>query len=223
MTQNVKLSAKARNELRRLIRNHRDMYDIIEDYSLINKATKTQLLEWSNALNIDVYQLVNAIDRPSKANFSQMPDEKLTDKEQVEAVLGSVKCDHAFSGIIPFDITLEMLGQKFVRKAYIKYQYTPDGDEWTFFDVDSGQDIKGLEGSVIAIYYFDESSVVDIKLDRFGRNSSVEGKLKWKQSYDLFEDGFLPDVLLEKIDKMIDEDARRLDVENREMAEERNV
>jgi hypothetical protein len=121
---------------------------------------------------------------------------------------------YAFRGELEFDLSFDLLGQRFTRLAKVIYAYTP-GD-WRFFDPKIGKTRKGVES---AVYHVDVRLVHEVwEDDGTGEGIVKEGEPYWFTFGDFIRDDMLPTDVLNAIIDAVDEKCRAEDAERRRAA-----
>ena len=136
-------------------------------------------------------------------------------KKSAESVLHwSDPNSHPFQGEREFDLTFELLGQRFTRRARIVYGFTP-GD-WRYFDPRTGKTRKGVES---AVYHIDVRLVPEEWHDDGTAEGVItQGEPYWLTFGDFIRDDMLPNDVLSAIMNEIEEKCRAEDAERRRAA-----
>jgi hypothetical protein len=192
----MKLSAQAREELRRQVREHPGVLDILPSRTTVSTLAKATLLEVAEELKIDVQAILNSPDLPS----SGAPP-KAKQPEADQPTLGP----YAFNGAIEFDFSLQVLGITIERKGRAAYSVTPD---WPFVDAVTGATCDGGYSSAIRI----EALTVPWEERTETLPDGQRKRFKEPGEWVAFASGeILSEEIWDRIDELIDE---KIKVEN---------
>lgn len=128
----IKLSSAARTLLKKELRASSQILNHVKSLSELNKANKTKLIDLANKCGVDLGKIirVSKIGLVSKSKRTRS-DSKTSNNDEFSK-------DE--QGNIPFQITIEALGQKRVLTAFYCYDWT------LFFSIDSKGKIKPTRG-----------------------------------------------------------------------------
>jgi hypothetical protein len=114
-----------------------------------------------------------------------------------------------FEGALEFDLEIAMLGQRFIRRARIIYEFR---GEWDWYDPKAG---KVREGRETAVYHMELEAVPETQ---HKDDSKTRGEPYWVACEDLMDDDVLPSAAQEAIIAAIDKQCREIDAERRRAA-----
>lgn len=200
----MKLSAAAREEIRRKLREHPDLTNFLPNKSAVSSLSKQELLDVSLKLNIDVNSIVKS---------EQISNHMAAVLEPEELELWEHSEKHpAFTGVFEFNLVVELLGQKVERRARLKYSWTPG---WEYFDLVQGRVMVGWPGNTIGpVEVLAVPGGERWTTSAGGRSVKVKKTPVWTK-IDLLDDGVLSDAALDAIDDAIDALCRTEDAERR--------
>lgn len=201
----MKLSATAREELRRKLREHPDLTNFLPNKSAVSSLSKQELLDVSLKLGIDVNSIVKSVQISSHGMAAVLEPEELELWEHSEK-------HPAFKGVFEFNLVFEVLGQKVERRARLNYSWTP---EWEYFDLVQGRVMVGWPGNTIGpVEVLAVPEGERWTTSAGGRSVKIKKTPVWTK-IDLLEDGVLSDAVLDTIDDAIDAACRAEDAERR--------
>ena len=118
--------------------------------------------------------------------------------------------NRAFEGVLEFDLTVELLGGRFMRRARIVYSYTP-GD-WPWFDPKARKSRRGVES---ARYHLE---VAAVREEEHEDGTVTYGKPRWVRCMDILQDDVPTNAVLGNIINRIDLKCRAEDRQLRKAA-----
>jgi hypothetical protein len=130
-------------------------------------------------------------------------------EKHVQRMIDAYK-DPAFEGTLEFDLAVDLLGERFTRRARIVYTYTP-GD-WAWFDLTAGKERRGTES---ASYHMEVAAVREYEHDD---GTVTYGKPRWVRCMDILQDDVPTNAVLGLIINSIDLRCRSEDAERRKAA-----
>jgi hypothetical protein len=198
------MTSAERVGLVRALQKHPRIRDAIGEPWRVKRLEPAELRRLAARLGVD--------QAPIDARVREVSRAALTPPGKVETRAQRRPHPGAFKGTIEFPLSMDLLGQKVVRRARLTFGYTP---EW---DYCVGGRIA--DGGPEAYSFIIEVSAVP---DRGGWQVGTDGALRrppqsrWA-TFNLLDDGILPESVIEHFESLIDDDARRQDADRREMA-----
>ena len=121
-----------RHYLARGLAKHPNITKYVTDVDGLDRQPMTRLIALASEMGIDAQTLIEE-----------------TERQEIEC---RRHCDEfpAFSGVIEFDLSAEMFGQRVTRKARCKYEFTPD---WPYHDLRKRAVYEGWHGSSMAVEF----------------------------------------------------------------------
>ena len=115
---------------------------------------------------------------------------------------------YPFNGAVIFDVQLKLLGTTVKRRLRFTYEYTP---EWPFFDPETGTEKTADEAMSLGLE-------IEVKPRTMGWIWPKGDQLApyWKAVNEMLEPGILNGRIYDRLDALIDVDARARDLERRQ-------
>ncbi|CCB63749.1 hypothetical protein [Hyphomicrobium sp. MC1] len=203
----TKLSAEARERLRKEIRALPDIKSIVGSLSKINSLKKDELIALAEKCGLDVNAIL------VKSVNVDFANEHYTGKKK-ERMLHTN--DHpAFKGELELDLTISLVGKSVTRKMKVEYSFTPS---WEYFDLHKGSLYVGWESSVLklSVQGLPEGTV---EKTADGKMITTRSAPVWYSGELLFEDGVLTremdDAIYAAVEQHCQEEDRRRRTEHR--------
>jgi len=117
---------------------------------------------------------------------------------------------NAFAGTIVFEARLRLLGVTIKRELRAYYEYTPP---WPYFDPETGKEMTELEESKVGL-----EILARPRAEKHLRQSGGSLEPYWTRANDLVASGVFNLRIWDRLDAMIDADARVQDLERRQKA-----
>lgn len=129
-----------------------------------------------------------------------------------------------FTGEIEFDLEMSLVGERVLRRARIKFKYTP---EWEYFDLKKQAPFTGWANWSIGLEIYtvadpdDEGEVgsdSDEDVNEAEDDPDDPSPPTWTSIGDLGKDGALPRTVWDRFDELIDERCKAEDLDRRRAA-----
>jgi len=117
---------------------------------------------------------------------------------------------YPFSGVVMFDIQLKLLGTTVKRRMCVTYGYTP---QWHFFDP-----MTGTEKAEPQELHLDLEVLAKPRTESMPSLKPNHHEPYWTSANQLLRYGVLNGRVYERLDSLIDADARVQDLERRQQA-----
>ena len=201
----MKLSAAARNALRKVLRNHAGLARLGVSGVAINEMVKDELLDLAKKLGVDVKRVTAGIvEKPKEGLWSHLDD----------AELEMMRYSHehpAFEGTLEFDLTFTLIGHTVTRKARVVYSMTP---EWKYYDLQKKRVVQGWEGSTMGLEVLAGWNIDDEEIVVAGKRSKRKNTPVWTK-IDLVEYGVLSDDVWTELENLIEKQCHEEDTVRR--------
>jgi hypothetical protein len=195
----VKLSVAAREEVRRQLRAHPNLKHHLSSRTEVSRLPKDELIALSGKLGVDVRAIAeNAFQAGGVTGILE---------PVVVQIMGYNEQPPAFSGILEFEIAIEMLGKKVSRKARAIYTYIP---EWEYFDLARGGVFQGSPGSTIQLEVLAMPEGYTFKSGPDGKHVREKLSPTWT-GFDVAETGVLSQEVWDAVEGAIDDKCRAED------------
>jgi hypothetical protein len=112
---------------------------------------------------------------------------------------------YAFTGAVIFEAHLRLLGASIKREMRVAYEYTPP---WPYFDPETATEITGDEKLTIGLEI----------LARPRADRGSKGEPYWTSANEFLSFGVFNHRVYDRLDELIDTDARIQDLERRQKA-----
>jgi hypothetical protein len=115
---------------------------------------------------------------------------------------------YPFTGTVMLDAQIKLLGTRIRRRVRFTYGYTP---EWPFYDPETGTEKTADEAMSLGLE-------IEVKPRTMGWiwPKGAQPKPYWKTANELLEPGILNGRIYDRLDALIDVDARAQDLERRQ-------
>ena len=190
-----RLPVLARDQLRRKIRKHPSIKRHVERPEAVSQMPKADLLALAKKLGINAKAIVEHAIEHGKGM------ESVLEEEELDRWRHSLRWP-AFRGHYPFDITLEIRGERVTRQARVEYKFTP---EWEYFDTQKQAPYVGWPGIVMSM----EILTVPEEYDD-------AAKPTWVEVGELLSEHVLPSEIIDDLRDAIEEKCRKEDSERRQ-------